>query len=86
MVSPDESFHVESKDYDLFGHGGMLFWFISSVIFTLVSLLSFLFLLFMWLSEYNLKLCLLVSLETLPEKSRIMAARVVAVYGSQRKI
>ncbi|XP_066996286.2 transmembrane protein adipocyte-associated 1 homolog isoform X2 [Anabrus simplex] len=39
MVSPDESFHIASKDYDLFGHGGMLFWFISSVIFTLAYLI-----------------------------------------------
>jgi hypothetical protein len=36
IVSPDEIFHVYSKDYDLFGHGGMLFWFVSSVMFTLV--------------------------------------------------
>jgi hypothetical protein len=36
IISPDEIFHVYSKDYDLFGHGGMLFWFISSVVFTLV--------------------------------------------------
>ena len=36
MVSPDEIFHVNSKDYDLFGHGGMLFWFVSSVVFTVV--------------------------------------------------
>jgi len=37
FVSPDESFHVIVKDYDLFGHGGMMFWFISSMVFTLVS-------------------------------------------------
>ena len=36
FVSPDESFHVIAKDYDLFGHGGMMFWFISSIVFTLV--------------------------------------------------
>ncbi|XP_049787644.1 transmembrane protein adipocyte-associated 1 homolog isoform X1 [Schistocerca cancellata] len=38
IVSPDESFHILSKDYNLFGHGGMLFWFTSSVVFTLVYL------------------------------------------------
>lgn len=38
IVSPDEIFHVYSKDYDLFGHGGMLFWFVSSVVFTMVYL------------------------------------------------
>lgn len=37
FVSPDESFHVIVKDYDLFGHGGMMFWFVSSMVFTLVS-------------------------------------------------
>lgn len=36
FVSPDESFHVIAKDYDLFGHGGMMFWFISSIVFTLI--------------------------------------------------
>jgi len=36
FVSPDESFHVIVKDYDLFGHGGMMFWFISSMVFTLI--------------------------------------------------
>lgn len=25
-----------AKDYDLFGHGGMMFWFISSIVFTLI--------------------------------------------------
>lgn len=28
-----------TKDYDLFGHGGMMFWFVSSIVFTLVTLL-----------------------------------------------
>ena len=36
MVSPDKHFHIESKDYNLFGHGGMLFWFTSSIVFSLV--------------------------------------------------
>ncbi len=37
FVSPDESFHVSIKDYDLFGHGGMMFWFVSSIVFAVVS-------------------------------------------------
>lgn len=37
FVSPDESFHVHTKDYDLFGHGGMMFWFVSSIVFASVS-------------------------------------------------
>lgn len=36
LVKPDPNFHVDSKDYDLFGHGGSLFWLISSVFFTVV--------------------------------------------------
>lgn len=36
MMSPDEHFHVDSKDYNLFGHGGMLFWFASSIVFTFI--------------------------------------------------
>ena len=40
FVSPDESFHVLEKDYDLFGHGGMMFWFVSSIVFTLVIIIS----------------------------------------------
>ena len=40
FVSPDESFHVHTKDYDLFGHGGMMFWFISSIIFASVSFVN----------------------------------------------
>lgn len=34
IVLPDDSFHIPSRDFDLFGHGGMLFWFCSSVVFT----------------------------------------------------
>lgn len=40
IVSPDEIFHVYSKGFDLFGHGGMLFWFVSSVVFTAVRKLN----------------------------------------------
>lgn len=38
FVSPDESFHIMSKDYDLFAHGGMMFWFVSSIVFAVVSI------------------------------------------------
>lgn len=32
---PDDIFHVQvdKREYDLFGHGGMLFWFVSSLVF-----------------------------------------------------
>ncbi|KAH8032480.1 hypothetical protein HPB51_025933 [Rhipicephalus microplus] len=33
LVLPDRKFYVPDKNFELFGHGGMLFWFISSVIF-----------------------------------------------------
>lgn len=33
---PDENFKIQGKNNNLFGHGGMLFWFISSVFFTLL--------------------------------------------------
>ncbi len=35
----DAKFHVKTvdKEYDLFGHGGMLFWFASSIFFFVVS-------------------------------------------------
>lgn len=41
IVVPDDSFHIHSKDFDLYGHGGMQFWFCSSMIFTCVYLLIF---------------------------------------------
>ncbi|XP_071514142.1 transmembrane protein adipocyte-associated 1-like [Panulirus ornatus] len=36
VITPDHDFDVPSKDYELFGHGGSLFWLISSIIFTLI--------------------------------------------------
>lgn len=39
VFAPDESFRIHSKDFNLFGHGGMLFWFSSSVVFSLVYLI-----------------------------------------------
>ncbi|XP_075217160.1 transmembrane protein adipocyte-associated 1 homolog isoform X2 [Lycorma delicatula] len=38
VFAPDEHFRIDSKDYILFGHGGMLFWFISSIVFALIYL------------------------------------------------
>ncbi|XP_069982495.1 transmembrane protein adipocyte-associated 1 [Penaeus vannamei] len=36
VLTPDQDFYVPAKDYDLFGHGGSLFWMISSIVFTLI--------------------------------------------------
>lgn len=36
VLTPDQDFYVPEKDYDLFGHGGSLFWMVSSLVFTLV--------------------------------------------------
>ncbi|XP_076310645.1 transmembrane protein adipocyte-associated 1 homolog isoform X9 [Tachypleus tridentatus] len=41
IVVPDEDFHVAHKDYDIFTHGRMLFWSISSVIFAAVYIVIF---------------------------------------------
>ncbi|XP_014273516.1 transmembrane protein adipocyte-associated 1 homolog [Halyomorpha halys] len=35
---PDEHFKIQGKKTNVFGHGGMLFWFISSIFFTLLYL------------------------------------------------
>lgn len=42
FLYPDDRFHISHGDheYDIFGHGGMLFWFSSSIFFTIVSSLS----------------------------------------------
>lgn len=42
IVLPDDAFHISSKDLDLFGHGGMVFWFVSSIIFASVYFFIFL--------------------------------------------
>ncbi|CAG0903580.1 unnamed protein product [Darwinula stevensoni] len=42
IAVPDENFHIENKNYDIFAHGGMIFWCVSSVLFGLVYLLVFL--------------------------------------------
>ncbi|XP_050694010.1 transmembrane protein adipocyte-associated 1-like [Eriocheir sinensis] len=36
VLAPDPDFYVSSRNYDLFGHGGSLFWLASSVVFTLI--------------------------------------------------
>ncbi|XP_075526190.1 transmembrane protein adipocyte-associated 1 homolog isoform X4 [Dermacentor variabilis] len=42
LVLPDRKFYVPDKNFELFGHGGMLFWFISSVLFAVVYIIVFL--------------------------------------------
>ncbi|XP_050521237.1 transmembrane protein adipocyte-associated 1 homolog [Daktulosphaira vitifoliae] len=39
IFMPDSIFRITSKDLNLFGHGGVIFWLISSVIFTMLYLL-----------------------------------------------
>ncbi|XP_050423782.1 transmembrane protein adipocyte-associated 1 homolog [Adelges cooleyi] len=39
ILMPDSVFRITSKDLNLFGHGGVLFWLISSVVFTMLYLL-----------------------------------------------
>lgn len=36
IFMPDSIFRINSKDLNLFGHGGVVFWLISFVIFTMV--------------------------------------------------
>ncbi|KAH0952944.1 hypothetical protein HN011_008250 [Eciton burchellii] len=36
LVLPDDTFHIPSRDFYVFGHGGMMFWFCSSLIFAVV--------------------------------------------------
>jgi len=38
LVLPDDTFHIPSRDFYVFGHGGMMFWFCSSLVFTTVCL------------------------------------------------
>ncbi|XP_078048147.1 uncharacterized protein LOC144475769 isoform X1 [Augochlora pura] len=38
LVLPDDTFHIPSKDFYVFGHGGMTFWFCSSLVFTVIYL------------------------------------------------
>ena len=43
FLQHDPRFHVNqpSHDYDIFGHGGMIFWFASSIFFFMVSFLLY---------------------------------------------
>lgn len=36
LVLPDDTFRIPSRDFYVFGHGGMMFWFCSSIVFTLI--------------------------------------------------
>lgn len=36
IIAPDENFYVSHKDYNIFAHGGMLFWFTSSIVFAVL--------------------------------------------------
>ncbi|XP_043464443.1 transmembrane protein adipocyte-associated 1 homolog isoform X2 [Leptopilina heterotoma] len=36
LVLPDDMFYINSKELFVFGHGGMMFWFISSLVFTTI--------------------------------------------------
>ncbi|CAH0713361.1 unnamed protein product, partial [Brenthis ino] len=51
LMMPNDLFHVDNGEYYLFGHGGMLFWFISSLVFAVIY---FIILLLPWipLREY----------------------------------
>ncbi|XP_046746401.1 uncharacterized protein LOC124411347 isoform X2 [Diprion similis] len=39
LVLPDDTFEIPSRKFYLFGHGGMMFWFCSSLVFTTIYLL-----------------------------------------------
>ncbi|XP_015606990.1 uncharacterized protein LOC107273373 isoform X1 [Cephus cinctus] len=38
LILPDDTFHIPSRNFYVFGHGGMMFWFCSSIVFTLIYL------------------------------------------------
>ncbi|XP_066582879.1 transmembrane protein adipocyte-associated 1 homolog isoform X2 [Prorops nasuta] len=38
FVLPDDTFRIPSRDFYVFGHGGMMFWFCSSLVFTMIYL------------------------------------------------
>lgn len=41
IIVPDENFHIAHKHYDIFAHGGMLFWLVSSIVFAAVYFVIF---------------------------------------------
>ncbi|GBP13895.1 Transmembrane protein adipocyte-associated 1 homolog [Eumeta japonica] len=47
IMMPDDIFHIDTRDYDLFGHGGMTFLFSSSLVFAIIY---FIILLLPWTS------------------------------------
>ncbi|XP_026670079.1 uncharacterized protein LOC108625842 isoform X1 [Ceratina calcarata] len=38
LVLPDDTFRIASRNFYVFGHGGMMFWFCSSLVFTMIYL------------------------------------------------
>ncbi|KAH3820224.1 transmembrane protein adipocyte-associated 1 homolog [Dreissena polymorpha] len=36
LIYPDPKFHIQAKNYDIFAHGGMIFWMSSSIFFCIV--------------------------------------------------
>ncbi len=42
IIAPDESFYIVQKDYYLFSHGGMIFWFCTCLLFSIIYLIVFL--------------------------------------------
>ncbi|KZC13455.1 PREDICTED: uncharacterized protein LOC107191659 [Dufourea novaeangliae] len=38
LILPDDTFRIPSKNFYVFGHGGMMFWFCSSLVFTVIYL------------------------------------------------
>ncbi|XP_017795724.1 PREDICTED: uncharacterized protein LOC108577131 [Habropoda laboriosa] len=38
LILPDDTFRIPNKDFYVFGHGGMMFWFCSSIVFTMIYL------------------------------------------------
>lgn len=41
IIAPDESFYIVQKDYYLFSHGGMIFWFCTCLLFSIIYLTVF---------------------------------------------
>ncbi|CAG2161640.1 unnamed protein product [Oppiella nova] len=42
IVAPDESFYIKDRDYYLFSHGGMIFWFCTCLLFAIIYATVFL--------------------------------------------
>lgn len=68
VFTPDDSFRIHNKDFNLFGHGGMLFWFASSIVFSIVSIFfSFKYFVHLfeqdWKQGYSFHYCLNLNYE-----------------------